>query len=190
MTRTLVFIIGPPAVGKMTVGRALERITGFPLFHNHMSIEPVLPFFAFDSPPFTRLVANFREQIFREMAASDHRGLIFTFSWAFGDDDDRAFVDATKAIFEAHGGRTVFAELYADLDTRLQRNATEPRLTEKPSKRDIAASSARLVRYGERYRLNSAGDFPFPADHLRIDNTKVSAEEAARRIADHFGLFP
>ncbi len=38
----LVFIIGNAEVGKMTVGRELMKITGLRLFHNHMSIEPVI----------------------------------------------------------------------------------------------------------------------------------------------------
>ena len=46
----LVVLFGPPAVGKMTVGRELERLTGLPLFHNHMTIELVVPFFDFDTP--------------------------------------------------------------------------------------------------------------------------------------------
>jgi len=37
--KTLVFIVGPPAVGKMTVGRELSSLTGFPFFHNHLTIE-------------------------------------------------------------------------------------------------------------------------------------------------------
>ena len=43
----LVCVIGPPAVGKMTVGRAVCELTGFRLFHNHMSIEPLLGVFDF-----------------------------------------------------------------------------------------------------------------------------------------------
>ena len=41
----LVFMIGNAAVGKMTVGQALAKITGLRLFHNHMTIEPVLEIF-------------------------------------------------------------------------------------------------------------------------------------------------
>ena len=40
-----VIIFGPLAVGKMTVGQELEKITGLELFHNNMTIELVLPFF-------------------------------------------------------------------------------------------------------------------------------------------------
>lgn len=39
MAKTLVFILGPHAVGKMTVGQELAKITKLRLFHNHMSIE-------------------------------------------------------------------------------------------------------------------------------------------------------
>lgn len=37
----LVIITGPHAVGKMTVGQELERLTGLKLFHNHMTIDIV-----------------------------------------------------------------------------------------------------------------------------------------------------
>ena len=41
----LVFLIGNAAVEKMTVGQELMKITDLRLFHNHMSIEPVLEIF-------------------------------------------------------------------------------------------------------------------------------------------------
>ncbi|GAA0433130.1 hypothetical protein Aca07nite_02490 [Actinoplanes capillaceus] len=43
MTGTLLFIVGPPAVGKMTVGERIAARTGLRLFHNHLAIEPVPP---------------------------------------------------------------------------------------------------------------------------------------------------
>ena len=41
----LVFIFGDAAVGKMTVGQELIKITDLRLFYNHMTIEPVLEIF-------------------------------------------------------------------------------------------------------------------------------------------------
>ena len=38
-------ISGHMAVGKMTVGQKLAKITKLKLFHNHMTIEPVLEVF-------------------------------------------------------------------------------------------------------------------------------------------------
>lgn len=40
-----VLIFGPQAVGKMTVGYELEKVSDLKLFHNHMTIELVNPFF-------------------------------------------------------------------------------------------------------------------------------------------------
>ena len=45
MQKTLLIVIGPHAVGKMTVGQELARITELKLFHNHMSIELVRKLF-------------------------------------------------------------------------------------------------------------------------------------------------
>lgn len=39
MNMNLVIIIGAQAVGKMTVGDELSKITHLKLFYNHMSIE-------------------------------------------------------------------------------------------------------------------------------------------------------
>ena len=38
----LIMLFGSGAVGKMTVGQELTKITDYRLFHNHMIIEPVL----------------------------------------------------------------------------------------------------------------------------------------------------
>ena len=64
-----VFVFGPPAVGKMTVGRALAARTGYKLLHNHMTVEPVLEIFEFGSPPFGRLVNEFRRRVIEEALA-------------------------------------------------------------------------------------------------------------------------
>lgn len=185
--KTLVWIFGPPAVGKMTVGLELSRITGIPLFHNHLSIEAVLPVFPYGTPPFNRLVGRFRDHVFEEAAASDLPGLIFTMMWAFDVEDDLRFVEKQKALFEAEGGRAVFVELHAPLEVRIARNESDLRLSAKPSKRDVSASRERLVAADSQYRLDSGGDFPFEA-YLRIDNSDLEPGAAAELIAGHFGL--
>ena len=185
---TLVFIVGPPAVGKMTVGVELAKRTGLRLFHNHHTIELVLRFFPFGTPPFGRLVNEFRRRIFEEVAGSDLPGLIFTYVWAFDQPGDHAEVAHLADIFASRGGRVLYVELQATQQERLRRNETEFRLAEKPSKRDVAASRARLLEHDAAYRLNSAGEFQGRADYLRIDNTDLPPETVAERIIDHFAL--
>jgi len=184
----LLVIVGPPAVGKMTVGREVEARTGLRLFHNHHTIDLVLRFFDYGTPAFGRLVGEFRRRIFEEVAASDLPGLIFTYVWAFDDPRDEAAVEEYAEIFRARGGRVVFVELEATQEERLRRNETEFRLAEKPSKRDVAASRQRLLEHDAQYRMNTGGRFDDRADWMRIETTAMTAGEVAERIVERFGL--
>ncbi|GAA1999980.1 shikimate kinase [Catenulispora subtropica] len=186
---TLLFVIGPPAVGKMTVGAALAAHTGFKLLHNHMTIEPLLRLFSYESPQFQRLNHGFREQILREAAGSDLPGLIFTLVWDFDDPEDGKLVEQYSRPFAERGGRVLFLELAADQDVRLIRNGGATRLAEKPSKRDLEWSAENLRKSDAAHRLNSIDDFAHaPETHLRVDNTHLEPEDVAKLAAAHFGL--
>ncbi len=184
----LLFIIGPPAVGKMTVGEAIARRTGLRVFHNHLTIEPVLRFFEFGTPPFVRLVANFRTSLLEEAAASDLPGIVFTFVWAFGHEEDAAAVASYAEPFLKRGGRVLYVELEASQETRLDRNVGADRLAEKPSKRDLDRSRELLLEMDSIYQLTSTDEFDGRHDYLRIDNTDRSPEEVAEIVIGHFSL--
>jgi len=184
----LVIIIGPPAVGKMTVGHALEKITDLKLFHNHMSIELVLNFFPFDSPSFSKLVNDIRFGIFTEVAKSDLEGLIFTIVWDFDCQEDEDFIDEVIAVFKPYNAQICLVELRANLEERLQRNRHEDRLAAKPSKRDVEWSEKVLLYHEKEYRMNSQeGEFQGKKIY-RIDNTNLSPEKVAQQIKIHFSL--
>ena len=181
----LLFMIGNCAVGKMTVGQELCKITPFRLFHNHMMIEPVLEIFgSFNG----RVIQKLRHVIFEEFAKTDHYGLIFTFMWAFDMPSDWEYLDSVKKIFGLPEEDVYYVELVAPQEVRLQRNGTENRLANKASKRDIEVSNARLLGDDLRYRCESLpGEIPFP-NYLRLDNSNCTPEEAAKIIARHFGF--
>lgn len=172
----------------MAVGLELERLTGFRLFHNHMTVDPVLRLFPFESPPYRRLVTEFRRRIFEEYAASDAKGLIFTFVWVLDDPQDREFVDSTMKVFADRGARVCFVELEATQAERLRRNQTPLRLAEKVPPRHVDGSRAFLLDADRMYRMNSSGVFFYPDRHLKIDNTTLEPDDVARRIAAHFSL--
>ena len=148
-------IIGPQAVGKMTVGQELAKITELKLFHNHMTIELVSNFFSYGSEQGKRLVHSFRNQIFEEVAKSDLEGLIFTYVWAFNMKEDEEYYNNIKEIFRKQGAEIYLVELEADLEERVRRNETENRLLNKPTKRNIEWSKKNLLSDVEKYRLNS-----------------------------------
>lgn len=180
----LLVLLGAQAVGKMTVGQALSRMTPLKLFHNHMTIEPVLELFgAFNGPAVNRL----RQVVFEEFAKTDNYGMIFTYVWAFSEQADWDYIAQLKQLFESHGAQVDFVELIAPQEERMRRNLTENRLKEKPSKRDTEVSAWRIRHAEEKYRCVSLeGEFPYE-HYLRLDNTHLSPEEAAEAIIRHFG---
>jgi hypothetical protein len=103
-----IIIFGPQAVGKMTVGHELEKLTELKLFHNHMTIELVSPFFNYGTEAGKRLVSLFRQEIFEEVSKSNLDGLIFTYVWAFDLQSDWDYVDKICDIFESKGGVVYF----------------------------------------------------------------------------------
>ena len=181
----LLFLCGDAAVGKMTVGQELMKITNLRLFHNHMTIEPVIEIFGYyDGKTISRL----RETIFEEFAASDNYGMIFTYMWAFDQKSDWDYIAHVRSIFEPYGTEFYYAELVAPQEVRLARNATENRLKIKASKRDLETSNQRLLDDDKRYRCVSLdGEIPFE-NYIKIDNTSLSPAEAAKIIKERFDL--
>lgn len=183
-----VLIFGPHAVGKMTVGEELAKITPLRLFHNHMTIELVTPFFGYGSPVGKRLVHLFRQEIFEAVSQSDLYGLIFTFTWAFNEQEDWDYVDRVCSLFESRGGEVFFVELESGLEERLARNRSPHRLEAKPTKRNIEWSDRDLVTSMDKYRLNSLEGEITRENYIRIDNTDLEPDRVAERIRDRFGL--
>jgi hypothetical protein len=186
----LVVLFGPPAVGKMTVAQELAKATGYKLLHNHMTIELLLHFFEFGSQEFEQLNSLFRTEIFKAVATSKLPGLIFTFVWVLEDPRDKDYVDQVATIFSGQGADVYYVELQADLTVRLKRNKDPSRLEQKPSKRDVVASEARLLFNERKHELNTSEQRPFfhSSNYLKIDNTNLGATEAAQLIIRGFGL--
>lgn len=184
----LVIIFGPPAVGKMTVGRALSEITDLKLFHNHLSIELVRNFFDFGHPQFRKLDTAIRYSVFREVAKSDLQGLIFTFVWAIDQPVDRDYINSIVQIFQEREASVHFVELIASQLVRLERNRGADRLAAKPSKRDLQRSEENLIISDKNYQLNTKEGDLLDLPILKIDNTHISPAEVALQIKQHYLL--
>lgn len=183
-----VLIFGPQAVGKMTVGQELAKITGLKLFHNHMTIDLVSKFFSYGTQEGKRLVHLFREEIFKEVAKSDLKGMTFTYVWDFNRKEDWEYVEKMCNIFREKGAEIYFCELEADFEERLKRNVSSNRLENKPTKRDIIKSEKRLIEGETKYRANSNKEEIKEKNYLRINNTNISAEDTAKIIKENFKL--
>ena len=180
----LVIIIGGGASGKMTVGQELCKITDLRLFHNHMTIDLVMQVFGYFEP---ETILRLRRDIFEGFAKSGNYGLVFTYIWDFSSPSDGEYIRGVAKIFEDAGAEIYLVELVADFYERLRRNRTENRLANKPGKRNLEFSEA-LIYDEKTCRVESLpGETGFE-NYLRIDNTRLSAEDAAKLIKERFGL--
>ncbi len=173
----LIFIWGGAASGKLTVARELARLTGLPLFHNHLVVDALLERLPFGDPEFIRL----REAMWMagfETAASSSQSLIFTF--APEETVPEGFPERVAALVRALGGEVKFARLVISPEEQERRIANDSRmefrkLVSLDLLRDLRASFLEA-------------EAAMPAADLVVDSEADDPETAARRIASAFGL--
>lgn len=91
-------------------------------------------------------------------------------------------------MFEKKGADVYYVELVASQEIRLQRNSTENRLKNKPSKRNLDFARKDLLDTDEKYRTESYdGEITFP-NYIKIDNSDLAPDVVARMIKDRFLL--
>ena len=187
MSKKLVILLGPHAVGKMTVGQELSKLTGLRLFHNHMSIELARKLFDHSEKEWGILNGTIRQTVFELFAKGDFPGLIFTYMCAFDLQSELEYLLGIIDLFKANGADCFVVELCADFNVRLVRNKSENRLLHKESKRNLEWSEAEMRRTSEKYRLNSYEGEKLPFEnYMKLDNTDLPPEEAARKIMEYF----
>jgi hypothetical protein len=177
----------------MTVGRAVCALTGFRLFHNHMSIEPLLGVIEFGSPSFVRINTMIRREVIAESVAADLPGLVFSFAIDHDDPDDLAALRDLIAPVERAGAPIDVVELHASQEIRLAREGGTDRMDHKRSKRDVEWARAHVVDLESRARLTTDpaidGERLLAGHrHLRLDNSHADARGTAERIVTELGL--
>lgn len=173
----VVFLHGPAAAGKHTVGTALSALSGWPLFHNHLAVDAAKALFAFGTPAFNHMRATVWRTAFAEAAAS---GVSFVFTFHPEASVDPALIDELLRTVAHAGGRVHFIELRCAPHIVLRR-----------------LGDAGRARFGKLtdpvlYRaLAQAGAFRFPAlpaPLLVLDTGVLSADAAAAAIARAVGV--
>jgi len=174
----LVFLHGPAAAGKYTVGRELAARTGFELYHNHLVVDEVLKQYAFGTPGFVAERDRRWREHFTAAAADSRRRLIFTFNPE--NSVPQAFIDWVFTALPARG-----VALHS-VGLTLSEAAIEARLATDQRKQFRKLVDLPLYR-----QLRDAGTFAtpiIPRSDLVIDTEHSSPVESAHRIALYFKL--
>ena len=172
----LIFIYGPPAVGKLTVARELSALTGLPVFDNHLSVDCVRPVFGFETPTLGPLVEKIRHLVIGE-AARQGVSLIFTF--VYGHPHDVEYVERICELVEREGGSVDFVQLTCDVAAQERRVVASHRAGRKLDTVD----GLRAFKEGRELSRAIPG-----REGLCVDNTHLSAVETARVIARELRL--
>jgi len=174
----LVFLWGLPGTGKLTVAKELSALTGWNLFHNHLTVDLLLEVFPFGSGEFVELREQIWLSVFRAAAECEMPGLIFTFNPE--NTVRQSFIEQSLAVVSKHGGRVEFVEMLCEesvLESRL--DTPERRVYRK------------MLSVADYRKLRNRGVFAFPvmpAPQLRVDTAQQSPREAAVQIVEALGL--
>jgi hypothetical protein len=168
----LIFIYGMPAAGKLTVARELAKMAGYPVFHNHLAVDLLLSVFEFGSPPFVELREEIWLSVFRQAAANQLPGLIFTF--APEATVRAAFIPAAIKTLEASGGSVDFVELTCPVE-ELKR-----RIPDASRQQFRKLNSVALF---EQLQTDGTLNFPMPEPKVSVDTSTCTPARAALEIA-------
>lgn len=175
----LLYLYGPPAVGKLTIARHVAERTAFRLFHNHLSVNALTSVFDFGSPPFVDALSRLRLDVF-ETAAREGTDVVFTNSSMSYDvpriDAFLAFARRAAEVVDTAGGTTKFVRLTAPVDVLCDRVSSDDR----PQFRKMVDAD-RL-----RSRLGAYSEPIINDDDLVIDTSTMTAHEAADLIVSSF----
>lgn len=174
----LIFLYGPPAVGKLTVAKQLQKKLGYKLLHNHMIINMLAEIFGYDGPERRTLVREFRLRILEE-AAKDNIDMIITVGNAGNAIFD--YFDTLLASVEVNGGTVYLIQLTADKKTLLNRVESATRKEHgKYFGKDILEKT--LATYPDMFDKYSK------KEHLTINTAETQPEEAVEKIMTYYRL--
>jgi|SRR3989344_659319 len=173
----LIFLYGPPAVGKLTVANELEKLTDYKNFHNHATTDTVGSVFEWEHPMRAKLVNRIREDIFKTATQANIPGMIFTYVY---DTDDQPWVDTVIDIVKSNNGRICFVQLTASKDVLMDRVANPSRIKYRK-----VATKEKLRELLEKFDLFAQVK---NAESLTIDTSATSPQDAAQKIVNHFKL--
>jgi hypothetical protein len=173
----LVFLHGSPAVGKLTVAKALLRVVSGRLFDNHAAIDLARTVFDFGAPGFWELVHSVRCSALD--TAAEHGVSLVVTTFCYAEPDDLPQYKDFEEIMQRHDGEMLPVFLHCSREEAARRVGNSDRV----ERRKIISKEG-LFRDLDTFRFQ-----PVPrSDCLKLDTEVRSADLTAQEIIRRFGL--
>lgn len=174
----LVVIYGPPAVGKYTVAKELQKITNYKLLHNHLTVDLISSILDFGTSNFFKLSSQFRIQLIEAAVLDKVHGMIFTFCYVPNEDDK--FIKSLFRLTQKYNINLYFVQL----------TCSEPELYHRvryPSRMNFLKLKTKKSLHNSLRKWHFFSQIPSSAT-LSIDNTELGPKKAAHAIKKHYKL--
>lgn len=173
----MIFLYGPPAVGKLTVAKELAKITSYKLFHNHLTVDLVSSLYEWGSPKYWEYLRSIREQLLANLA-KDNVDIIFTYVYAAGEDEE--VMERMFKKVEENGGEVLLVQLTTSIEKLKERIVAEDRRQFKKMHKTESLES-----WINQYKLFEA----YPnRQNLIVDNSEMDPNEVANLIVEKYNL--
>lgn len=169
----LILLYGPPASGKLTIAEKLSKLTGIPLFHNHLSRDLVEALYGSNFKSHYALIDTIRYEVI-DYCAKQGDDLIFTYVYEGGEGDDgdiRRFIE----IVEKYHGKIMFVELSADRNDLIARTNSDSRKSH--GKLVDPIKMTKITQNMDKFRI------PYVTP-LRINTSDINPDTAVATIID------
>ena len=170
----IIFLYGPPASGKLTVAKRLSKLTGYKIYHNHLTVDFAIQFFPWGSHEYGELVEVTRLKILELAAGTNALGQIVTF--CYGHPVDIPYIKKVCRISKFTNSKLYFYQILCNRDELFNRVVNKSRASH------MKIRSPKILK-----QILGKCDMytPIPGvKSLPVDTTRLSAARAAKMIYD------
>lgn len=173
----LILLHGAPASGKLTLAKELSKQTGFPILHNHLSVDLALAVYSkFGDGDFFNFVDDLRSRFIEKACINHLKGIIVT--WCFDNKSDRPVFERWCDLLGRYDGQMIPIHLEVTLVELKRRVLLESR-----------RGTNKIQSVAELERALAVGDFA-PITHpnsLLLNDSKSSLKNNLALIIKHLG---
>ena len=169
----LIIIYGPPASGKYTIAKEIEKISGYRVFHNHEVIDLCSSVLDKKSPRFWQFARELRTEMLKEAIKQKIKGITITLAYT----GESNFIENLIKLVEKNKGKVYLIKLNCNIKDLEKRVYNKSRKSFGKLK-DKKALKKWILKYNPDLVYKKR-------ESIIIDTGKLSAKQSAKKILNY-----